>query len=64
MPTIIAAWRGHRRWAVIALVDLLLGWTVVGWIVAAGMALSNDLEPSIGGMPKASPRKVRHGLQA
>lgn len=33
-PALIAFWRGHQsRWA-IALVDVLLGWTVVGWFVA------------------------------
>jgi hypothetical protein len=31
-PTIIAALRKHRQLAAIAAVNLLLGWTVIGWI--------------------------------
>ncbi|MBV9511062.1 MAG: superinfection immunity protein [Caulobacteraceae bacterium] len=34
MPTIIAFLRKHRQTAAIAAVNVLLGWTVVGWIVS------------------------------
>ena len=32
LPTIIAAWRRHPNTIAIFLIDLLLGWTFVGWI--------------------------------
>jgi len=34
LPAIIAAFRRHHNGAAIALLDLLLGWTVLGWIAA------------------------------
>lgn len=34
LPLIIAQMRGHPRRARITLVNLLLGWTVLGWIGA------------------------------
>jgi Superinfection immunity protein/Protein of unknown function (DUF2510) len=38
LPWAIAATRGKSNSGTIALVNLLLGWTVVGWIVALVMA--------------------------
>jgi Superinfection immunity protein/Meiotically up-regulated gene 113 len=40
LPTLLAALRYHRSFLSIAAVNLFLGWTVVGWIVALGTALS------------------------
>jgi len=34
LPWIIAAVRNHANLAPIALVNILLGWTLLGWIVA------------------------------
>lgn len=34
LPTILAAVRHHRNALLIFLIDFLLGWTVVGWVVA------------------------------
>lgn len=34
LPTVIALLRNHHNWAPIALVNVLLGWTVLGWVVA------------------------------
>jgi len=34
IPTVIAAARGHRNAAPIIMINLLLGWTFVGWLVA------------------------------
>jgi hypothetical protein len=33
-PTIVAAYRDHADKTAVCLVNLLLGWTVLGWIVA------------------------------
>lgn len=40
-PGIIASKRGHRNAGGIWVVTLLLGWTIVGWVVALAMALSD-----------------------
>lgn len=34
LPTIIAVARGHHNGFAIFLTNLLLGWTVIGWVVA------------------------------
>lgn len=35
LPAIIARMRHHRQRGAITLLNLLTGWTVIGWIVAA-----------------------------
>jgi hypothetical protein len=42
LPTIIAALRNSRSVVGIFLVNLFLGWTVIGWVVALVWALSSD----------------------
>jgi hypothetical protein len=42
LPTIIAALRNLRSVVGIFLVNLFLGWTVIGWVVALVWALSSD----------------------
>jgi Superinfection immunity protein len=39
MPTLIAALRGAPTIASIAVINLLLGWTMVGWVAALAMAV-------------------------
>ena len=34
VPTVIAIVRGHGSWAAIAVLNVLLGWTVICWIIA------------------------------
>ena len=34
LPTVIALLRGHHNSFAILLTNLLLGWTVIGWIIA------------------------------
>jgi hypothetical protein len=34
LPTFLAAARGHQSWLEILTLNLLLGWTVLGWIGA------------------------------
>lgn len=51
LPTIIAAARGHHNGGAVFALNLLLGWTVLGWIAAlvwAVTAVRKDLKrPSI-----------------
>jgi hypothetical protein len=41
-PAVIAGLRGHRQFGPILVINLLLGWTVVGWAVALAMAVSHQ----------------------
>jgi hypothetical protein len=34
LPALLAVYRRHRRAEAIAIVNLFLGWTVVGWLAA------------------------------
>lgn len=43
LPTLIAMWRDHSGYGRIAVVNLLLGVTVIGWVVALADALSNNM---------------------
>ena len=40
LPSIIAGVRDHRNGASIAILNLLLGWTLVGWVVALAWSVS------------------------
>ncbi len=42
LPTIVAALRNSRNVVGIFLVNLFLGWTVIGWIVALIWAVTSD----------------------
>jgi hypothetical protein len=46
IPTFVAFDRHHRRAAVLA-VNLLLGWTLIGWSVALDMARSEPSAPPV-----------------
>ena len=39
LPALVAAYRRHDRSEAIARLNLLLGWTVVGWLVLLAWAL-------------------------
>lgn len=42
LPTIVAGVRGAKHSNGIVVVNLFLGWTFVGWVVALAWALSNQ----------------------
>ncbi len=42
LPAIIAFTRQHRNKTAITLVNILLGWSGIGWIVALVWAFTND----------------------
>jgi len=46
IPTIIAAVRGHQVGMVIV-INLLLGWTIIGWIVALAIACGDRRPPVV-----------------
>lgn len=45
LPTIIAFLRKHNQRGAIFLLNFLLGWTVIGWIVSIVWAMTNSATP-------------------
>ncbi len=45
LPTIIALMLHRSNAGIVALINFLLGWSFVGWIVALVMALTSDSRP-------------------
>lgn len=45
LPFLIAAVRGHHRVGSIAVLNFLLGWTFLGWVVALALAASAKRPP-------------------
>ena len=41
MPTIVAAVRGHHNTTAIFLLNLFLGWSLIGWLAALIWAFTN-----------------------
>lgn len=41
-PAVVAYNRNHKDFAGVLIVNLLLGWTVVGWVVALAWAVRPD----------------------
>ncbi len=47
LPTVVAVARGHHNSGSISLVNLLLGWTFIGWVVALVWSVSaKPISPS------------------
>jgi hypothetical protein len=45
LPTIVAVAAHRTNVAAIAVINVLLGWSFIGWVVALVMALSRDAQP-------------------
>lgn len=43
-PLIVAHFRGHRNENAIGVINLLLGWTLVGWAVSMAWALTENID--------------------
>lgn len=46
LPFIIALLRSHPQTASIFVLDLFLGWTLIGWVVALAMSVSSQSQPN------------------
>ncbi len=46
-PTIVAVSRTHHQAGAVFAINLLLGWTLIGWAVAFAMALSAHRQPPV-----------------
>lgn len=53
VPTFAAVYRHHRKALLIAFTNIVLGWTVIGWVAVCFWAFSKDIHrPStLGGSP-------------
>ena len=46
LPTIVALVRHHRNRLSIIILNLLVGWTFIGWVIALVWAFTHDVIPS------------------
>lgn len=46
IPTMVANSRYHRNAGAIMMVNLLLGWTFIGWVIALVWAMTADVKES------------------
>jgi Na+/serine symporter len=44
LPTIVASTRGHQSAVAIFFLNLLLGWTLIGWVVAVVWSFTNPTQ--------------------
>ena len=44
LPWFVAAWRDHNNRAAIALLNLFLGWTFLGWVVALVWSATDNVK--------------------
>ena len=56
IPALIAAARGHPNVIAISVVDLVLGWTVIGWLGALAWSFGHR-KPPMQMAPVDTPRK-------
>jgi len=54
LPTIVATQSGSRNAASVAIVNLFLGWTFIGWVVALAMAVGGQTPSAQRHVPDAS----------
>lgn len=45
-PSIMGALRGHHNWGSALIVNLFLGWTVIGWVIALAMVANRARRPA------------------
>jgi len=50
-PWAVAATRGRSNHGSVAVVNFMLGWTFIGWVVALAMACSSHQPVGSGGQP-------------
>lgn len=47
MPTLVAYSRRTKNKIPVLIINLFLGWTGIGWVIALAMAYSHDVEPKV-----------------
>lgn len=44
LPAVVAAFRKHKNTSAVVVLNLFLGWTMIGWVVAMIWAFTNNTE--------------------
>lgn len=57
VPAFVARYRGHRSALAITMLTVLLGWSVIGWIIAMVWACTGDDRPE-GRVQRAADREA------
>jgi len=52
VPSIVATWRKHSKATSIRILNILAGWTFIGWIIAAVWAYSENNRVGVGNETK------------
>ena len=47
IPTVVGMMRGKSNWFAIGVLNLFLGWTFVGWVIALVWACAKDSKPAV-----------------
>jgi hypothetical protein len=67
LPWINAQLRHHRSKAAIAVINVFLGWTLVGWVIALAWSCTDNVRPpeprSSGGRPTPVPERRGYDLE-
>lgn len=58
LPAQLAGYRNSRHAAWITMANLLLGWTIVGWVICLGWAAYGSVAPE----PEGTVPSFKHGL--
>ena len=45
LPAMVAGWRGARLTPAVCVINLFVGWTLIGWVVALAMAVQSEYDP-------------------
>lgn len=56
IPAINAYSKKHRHRGIILALNLLFGWTIVGWVICLGWSLGNDKDDPTGPTPETHVR--------
>jgi len=61
MPTMVAMFRSHHWASSIAVINIFLGWTLLGWVAALAMAVSavHRVPPPTAALRPVSPFSLR-----
>lgn len=63
LPTIIAVSRRHLNSGAILALNLLLGWTLLGWVLALVWSLTNSATSHVSALPAERPLSASEGLK-
>ena len=58
IPTVCAFANEKRNSVAILLLNLFLGWTFVGWVVALVWSVTKDPQPTVQQVPLTDPRQL------